>query len=71
MVAQTKITFPKKQLLQLIQEYLAGQGRERATKEFWGFSGTFVQNNFGLSFGPSFGPGPKLFLWSRFFWARK
>ena len=28
MVAQTKITFPKKQLLQLIQEYLAGQGRE-------------------------------------------
>ena len=26
MVAQTKITFPKKQLLQLIQEYLAGQG---------------------------------------------
>ena len=25
-VAQTKITFPKKQLLQLIQEYLASQG---------------------------------------------
>ena len=44
-VAQTKITFPKKQLLQLIQEYLAGQGRE-SNYGISGFTRNFCQKKF-------------------------